>query len=254
MDATLACASTYDQLAPVYDAMTADYGHERWLGTLHGLAADHGARGGRLLDLGCGTGSSFLPLLGHGFEVTGCDVSAGVAAIAERRAAGRARVLVSDMADLPAMGPFDVVTCLDDAVNHVVDRRQLAAAFAGVGRVLAPDGVFVFDTNTLRTYRSAFAAEQRFEAGGHAFHWSGLGRPDPRPGELVSARIGVDGGAVDVVHAQRHYPVEVVRGLLAAAGLETVAVVGQSTGCVVHRDHSEADHTKTVFVAKRLPS
>jgi len=255
MDATPStCASTYDRLAPVYDALTGDYGHDRWLTVLHGLAAEHRAPGRRLLDLGCGTGSSFLPLLGDGFEVTACDVSAGIAAVAERRARGRAKVWVHTMPELPDLGRFDVVTCLDDAVNHVVDRRELAATFAGVARLLVPGGVFVFDTNTLRTYRSAFAADERFSAGGHAFHWTGLGRPDPRPGELVAARIAVrtrGGGDVSVIHAQRHHPVEVVRGLLAAAGLETVAVVGQTTGCVVRREHSEVDDTKTVFVAKR---
>ena len=247
-------AATYDRLAPVYDALTSGYGHEEWLARLHGLATDHGARGRRLLDLGCGTGSSFLPLLGDGYDVTGCDVSAGIADVARRRSAGRARVLVADMPALPEVGPFDLVTCLDDAVNHVLDRRHLRAAFDAVARALTPGGVFVFDTNTLRTYRTAFTADERFEQAGHAFHWRGLGRADARPGERASARLDVrtpDGERVSVVHASRHHPPEVVRGLLEAAGLVTVAVVGQTTGAVLHREHSEADHTKTVFVAKR---
>ena len=256
MDPTEAATAkaTYDRLAPVYDALTAGYGHARWLTKLHGLAADHDAPGRRLLDLGCGTGSSFLPLLGDGYDVTACDVSPGIAEVARRRSAGRARVLVSDMPALPDVGPFDVVTCLDDAVNHVLDRHHLRAAFDAVARSLTPGGVFVFDTNTLRTYRTAFAGEERFEQAGHAFRWRGLGRADARPGERAAARLDVttpDGEEVSVVHASRHHPVDVVRGLLEGAGLVTVAVVGQTTGAVLHRGHSEADHTKTVFVAKR---
>lgn len=247
-------AETYDRLAPVYDAMTASYAHERWLDQLHAVAAHHGAPGRRLLDLGCGTGRSFLPLLGDGFAVTGCDVSAGVARIARARAEGRARVVVADMPALPDLGPFDVVTCLDDAVNHVIDRAALGAAFRAVARALAPGGVFVFDTNTLASYRTAFATEQRFEEQGHAFTWRGLGSPDVRPGAVGVAQLDVrlpDGGAVSVVHAQRHHPVDVVCALLEAAKLKVVAVIGQTTGAVLHRDHSESDHAKTVFVAKR---
>ena len=35
----------------------------------------HGFAGKRLLDLACGTGNSFVPFMGRGFRVTGCDAS-----------------------------------------------------------------------------------------------------------------------------------------------------------------------------------
>src|SRR5690348_17252562 len=111
----------YDTLAPAYDLLTAGYAYERWLTALERLAHEHGLRGHRVLDVACGTGKSFEPLLDRGYEVTACDGSPEMAAIAAERAAGRARVHVADMRELPRYGAFDLVLCLDDAINHLVD-------------------------------------------------------------------------------------------------------------------------------------
>jgi len=245
---------TYDHLASVYDTLTADYDHATWLRRLHGLAADHGSGGRRLLDVGCGTGSSFLPLLGDGYEVSGCDLSTAMVDAAATRADGRARVFKADMRALPDAGPFDVITCLDDAVNHVLDRSDLVATFASMARVLAPDGVLLFDANTLHMYRTDYASEEHFELAGHRFTWRGRSDADAPANALVPLEIDIarpDGERFSVVQLSRHYPVEVVQDCLRAAGLRTVAVLGQTAGAVLHRDHRELDHRKTVFVARR---
>src|SRR5437764_12629051 len=65
----------YERLAPVYDLLTAGYDHPTWLDSLEALAIEHGLRGSRLLDLACGTGKSFLPMLARGYSVSACDVS-----------------------------------------------------------------------------------------------------------------------------------------------------------------------------------
>jgi SAM-dependent methyltransferase len=76
----------YDALAPAYDAFTAAYRHDRWLDAIERVAEVHGLQGRRLLDIACGTGKSFLPLLERGYDVTACDLSPEMA----RRAAGKA--------------------------------------------------------------------------------------------------------------------------------------------------------------------
>lgn len=133
----------YEQLAPVYDRFTADYDHAGWIDGLLGLAYRHGLRGSRVLDVGCGTGKSFAPLLDHGYEVWACDLSPAMVDRARKRpGVDPDRVLVADMRDLPQLGAFDLVTCLDDAVNYLLSPQDLAAAFASVARVLAPGGVY----------------------------------------------------------------------------------------------------------------
>ena len=244
----------YDQLAGVYDALTAGYAHEAWLRRLHSIAAHYGSGGRRLLDVGCGTGSSFIPLLGDGYDVSACDVSAGMASIAAARADGRAQVFQADMRALPDVGSFDVVTCLDDVVNHVADRCDLVAAFRSIARSMAPRAIFVFDANTLGLYRGAAGVEDRFERDGHRFVFRAHTAPDMRSGGLAHVQIEVhtrDHHMIHFAHTARHHPVEDVQACLQAAGLRTVAVLGQTEGAVLHRAHSEIRHDKTLFVARR---
>ena len=62
------------------------------------------------------------------------------------------------MRDLPAIGEFDLVWCLGDALNYLDTQDELAAALAGFRRNLAPGGVVVFDVNTLATFRTLYSS------------------------------------------------------------------------------------------------
>src|ERR687897_3655955 len=90
-------AAAYETLAPFYDRFTAHHDYELWTGGLLGLARAHGLTGNRVLDAGCGTGKSFLPLLDRGFEVTGCDQSPAMLELAAEKAAGRVTLHLSDL-------------------------------------------------------------------------------------------------------------------------------------------------------------
>jgi SAM-dependent methyltransferase len=243
----------YEQLAPVYDRFTAGYDHDAWIERLLQIARAHGQSGLRVLDVGCGTGKSFAPLLARGFDVWACDISPAMVARARMRPdVDSARVLVADMRDLPALGPFDLVTCLDDAVNYLLTPDDLAAAFASVVRVLAPRGVYVFDVNSLATYRAGFAAHATFERPLAAAVCRGETTEAIEPGALCTASIEIAGrrGRRRVSrHVQRHHPERAVRDALASAGLACRAVLGQSTGAVLHEDADEDVHTKLVYVA-----
>src|SRR3954463_4081721 len=117
--------AAYELLAPFYDSYTREYGHELWLENLEAIAIEHGLRGNRLLDVGCGTGKSFLPMLARGYEVTGCDLSPAIVERARAAAGGAAGVLVAAARALPVLGRFDLVTSLDDALNYVLSDEEL---------------------------------------------------------------------------------------------------------------------------------
>jgi SAM-dependent methyltransferase len=244
----------YEQLAPVYDDFTDGYDHEAWVGRLEQIARDHGANGPRVLDVACGTGKSFAPLLERGWDVWACDISPAMVGRA-RRCTGvdPERVLVADMRQLPELGVFELVTCLDDAVNYLLSVPDLVAAFASVARLLAPDGVYLFDTNTLATYRAGFALDAVFERPLAGAVWRGETTEPIEAGALCMAAIELTGTRERAIsrHVQRHHPEAVVRRALTSAGLACRAVLGQSTGGVLHEDADEETYTKLVYVAGR---
>ncbi len=244
----------YEQLAPVYDDFTDGYDHDAWVEALERIARNHGANGVRVLDVACGTGKSFAPLLARGYDVWACDLSPAMVERARRWPGVDAdRVLVADMRELPELGAFELVTCLDDAVNYLLTVADLEAAFASVARLLAPDGVYVFDANTLATYRAGFALDAIFERPLAAAVWRGETTDPIDSGALCMASIELAGTGDGVVsrHVQRHHPESTVRRALASAGLACRAVLGQSTGGVLHEDADEEVHTKLVYVAGR---
>jgi SAM-dependent methyltransferase len=257
VDCAAAALSTYEALAPSYDDLTADYRHDRWLSALERLAVEHGLSGRRVLDVACGTGKSFVPLVERGYDVSACDLSPGMLAVARRRLPDPARAFVADMRALPPSGEFDLVTCLDDSVNYLLEPRDLEAALASMRATLRPGGLLIFDTNTLLTYRTSFASDAVFERGERLFCWRGESKPHAEPGAAHTAavdvftRVGERWQRVTGRHRQRHHPRSAVEGALSRAGLRLRAVRGQSPGARLTREADEERRTKLVFVAQR---
>ncbi|MEA2405792.1 MAG: hypothetical protein QOE08_2439 [Thermoleophilaceae bacterium] len=250
--------TAYESLAPFYDAYTEGYDHERWLLNLEAIAVEHGLSGKSLLDVGCGTGKSFVPLLRRGYEVMACDLSPAMVALARERADGMARVMVADARELPTLGSFDLVTCLDDALNYLTSDEDLGAAFESVARNLRPGGILVFDLNSLATYRGFFAQDAVVEVDGALFCWRGEGHEGVEPGGLCSSTIEIfstdDGECYRrrrSTHVQRHHAPELVARLLDEAGLELVERRGQVTGAAVEPDGDDGRHVKLVYFARR---
>ena len=248
----------YEALAPFYDLFTDGYSYDTLLAELERLALDHGLAGRRLLDVGCGTGKSFLPLLARGYEVAGCDLSPAMVELArEKLPPGLVDLFVADMRDLPPAGPFDLVTCLDDALNYLVDPDDLGAALGSMAANLAPGGLVVFDVNTLSTYRGVFAGHGVRESDGVVFCWRGRAGEACEPGAAVQAQLDVfreqDDGAwdrVSVHHHQRHLPRAELESALREAGLELLAVRGVVAGGHLVPDPDEEHHVKLIFLAR----
>jgi SAM-dependent methyltransferase len=250
--------AAYDALAPAYDILTADYDYDAWLTAIERVAIAHGLTGRRVLDVACGTGKSFLPLLERGYDVTACDISEAMLRVARAKVGPRASLVQLDMRALPALGRFDLVTCLDDALNYLPDEAALAQALAGMRANLAPGGVLVFDVNALRTYRSSFAGDRVVVGEDCVVAWRGQTAPDLAPGDsaelVVEAFVQVAGGDEwtrhRAVHRQFQQPADRLERALAAAGLTLRARLGQLPGAVLDDRFSELEHAKCLYVSR----
>lgn len=142
--------SIYDKYAEVWW-----HGRVRWLRALQNMVPARFARfdaivgdwnGKRVLDLGCGGGFMSEALAMRGAKVIGIDPSPGAIAIAGKHASASGYTIdyaIGTGESLPLLDrSLDIVVCVD-VLEHVDD---LDRVIAEVGRVLRPDGLFLFDT------------------------------------------------------------------------------------------------------------
>jgi SAM-dependent methyltransferase len=244
-------ADAYDELADAYDVLTAGYCHDRWLDRIERLALAHGLRGRRLLDMACGTGKSFLPLARRGYDVTACDISPRMVDVA-RAKAPEIEIAVGDMRALEELGEFDLITCLDDAVNYLLTVEELEGFFHSVARNLAPDGVAVFDVNSVRLYREAFAQDWLIDEPGAFIAWTAPGAGHTSSGDQVAATVHVfspDGNRWirrQSRHEQRHWPQDQIASAAESASLSIRAVHGQHRGACLEDHFDDLEHNKAL--------
>lgn len=236
---------TYDAMAGSYDEFNHAYMYERWTGRLLERALASGLTGDRLLDVGCGTGLSFVPMLARGWRVTGCDISPEMLERARAKAGPEVELAVADMRELPLFGEFDLIWAVNDAMNYLLSVEDFEAALRGMRRNLAPDGRIVFDVNTLTAYRNFWSGEHVVEHEDKRFLWRGGVAEEVASAGFYEARFGGDGEAH--VHRQRHFPPEEVLPAIAAAGLRCVDLAATVDG-ELDDELDENVHTKSVYV------
>jgi len=100
----------------------------------------------RVLELGSGLGRVMREVARHAPLLAGIDISFEMLSHASHRlAAGRARLLVADMRELPFSEAFDLVIAPSDPFSHLTSSADRRIALKEVARVLAPGGSFVLD-------------------------------------------------------------------------------------------------------------
>ena len=149
----------WDEYAPFYDWENARTLGKRDVPFWRNLAVHCG---GRVLELGCGTGRISLPLGRAGVPLVGVDRSDPMLARARtrlRRArlTGRVRLVRGDIRFLPFADDFAMVFAPYGMLQSLLRERDLTATLAEVRRVLQPGGTFglelVADLPAWKEYR-----------------------------------------------------------------------------------------------------
>lgn len=248
----------YDRFAPIYDEFNSANNYEMWLGdVLLPELEKHGLQKGWALDVGCGTGRAFDPLLDRGWKVVGCDTSEGMLKQAARKFGQRVQLINADARELEPVAPastdgFQLILLLNEVVNYLTQDGDLERAFAGVRRNLAPGGLVVFDANTLMWFREAFASGKSEEMSARGWNWNGLSRKVDR-GAIFEARLS--GQSVEShVHRQRHWTPEQVEEALEACDLRPLSALGQrevNMQVILEAPYDEQRDSKLLHIAAR---
>jgi len=167
---------------------------------------------------------------------------------------------VCDMLELPHLGDFDLVWALNDPINYLVGgRRPRARAFTSLGANLGPEGLLVFDCNTIEGFSASPSARTSRTTAATAGHGAALGgnRRHLRGRDSREREVETN------IHRERHWPVDVRPPPRSSPpGLEPLAAIGQRGGtapasfllpspdCDEDRDHK--DHPRWQSAARRV--
>lgn len=105
-------------------------------------------QGGRVLELGCGTGNKLIPIAADGHPCVGLDFSSDMLAEAQRKAdeyGVAVEWIQGDMRAFDLGRQFDFVFITANSLLHLHEAEDLVSCFRSVRRHLAPGARFVFD-------------------------------------------------------------------------------------------------------------
>lgn len=222
----------YGEFAKVYDLFMDNVDYEEWKDYLIGRLKEYGVEDGLVLELGCGTGTMTEMLADAGYDMIGVDNSEEMLAEAmEKRMESGHEILylLQDMQEFELYGTVRAVVSVCDCLNYLTEEEDLLEVFRLVNNYLDPGGIFIFDMNSVYKYEVMLGdqtiAENREEG---SFIWENT--YDSESGineyELALFLKREDGlyEKSEEYHYQRAYDLEIVKGLIAKAGMELLAV------------------------------
>jgi ubiquinone/menaquinone biosynthesis C-methylase UbiE len=241
--------SGWDDYAPFYDWENARTLGRRDVPFWRRIAAR--AAGGRVLELGCGTGRISVPLARDGASLVGVDRSAAMLARAARRVAAGGRVtrrrgrqhhlrlVRGDIRALPFRnGVFQMVLAPYGVLQSLTRERDLRATLASVARVLEPGGLLgidlVPDVPDWPEYSDRVQLRGRSTGGRHITLIESVRQDRRRRLTIFTQRYLERHRKTTIEHSFdltfRTLPVPQMRRRLARAGFDVEAVLGDYHG------------------------
>ena len=245
--------SAYEKFAQVYDLFMDNIDYEGWAEYVTDRLREYEITDGLVLELGCGTGTMTGLLAGKGYDMIGVDNSEEMLAEAmEKRVESGQDILYlqQDMQEFELYGTVRAIVSVCDSLNYITEREELLQVFRLVNNYLDPEGLFLFDMNTIHKYRDILGdttiAENRDEG---SFIWDNS--YDPENGlniyELAVFLPREDGlyEKAEEVHCQKAYSQEEIEELIREAGMELLEVYDAYTG------RPAADDSERLFFIAR---
>jgi ubiquinone/menaquinone biosynthesis C-methylase UbiE len=147
----------YNNFSYYYDELTQNVNYQKRAEYFHKLIEKFGGNTkGTLLDIACGTGSISEEMAKLGYDVIGTDISEGMLNIAldKKFDSGlNIQYVKQDMRELDMYGTLDNILCVLDSLNHLPTLEDIQKTFERVSLFTEPDGLFIFDMNTIYKHK-----------------------------------------------------------------------------------------------------
>ena len=243
----------YEKFAQVYDLFMDNIDYEGWADYIAARLKEYDITDGLVLELGCGTGTRTGLLADRGYDMIGVDNSEEMLAEAMEKKVESGQdilYLLQDMQEFELYGTVRAVVSVCDSLNYITDRDELRHVFELVNNYLDPEGIFLFDMNTVHKYRDLMGdttiAENRDEG---SFIWDNSFDEEENLNyyELAVFLPREDGlyEKSEEIHCQKAYPQEDIEALIREAGMDLIAVYDAYT-----MNPATEDSERLFFVAR----
>lgn len=226
----------YTDFALVYDTLMDNTPYEVWCERVVSILKESGIKNDIVLDLGCGTGTLTELLAKKGYDMIGVDLSYEMLARAmEKREQSGLPILYlqQDMREFELYGTVKAVVSVCDSLNYLLEDEDVIETFKLVNNYLDPEGLFVFDFNTVHKYRDVIGdttiAENREDC---SFIWENYYHEEACINEYEVTFFIKEGEyfrRFEETHYQRGYTVEEMKDFLAQAGMDFVSMKDADT-------------------------
>lgn len=147
----------YEKLAFIYDHLMSHVDYRFWAEYTQDLIQKWNPQARTLLDVACGTGNLLEQMRVFSYKLFGCDYSFPMVLQAAKKPALRDVPLwQNDMVHPATKRQMDVVLCLYDSINYVMEEEKIAAFLKMSTDILSPQGILIFDICTERNSLNYF--------------------------------------------------------------------------------------------------
>ncbi len=155
--------------------------------------------GGRVLELGCGSGRLTIPIAQRGIEIIGADLSKPMLNAARAKALRtgvEVQFVEADMRHFDLPGKFSAIFIPGNSLLHLLTTDDLKQCLASVRRHLVPNGRLVFDISKWDLALLARDPAQRHPV---------LSVNDPKRGEITIEETASYDAANQIRHIVWHF-------------------------------------------------
>ncbi len=246
---------SYSYFADYYDNLTNNVDYKQCAEYILKLAEKYNHPMGITLDLACGTGSLTVMLKKMGVDIYGIDASPEMLSVAQEKALDNEisgmLFLCQKMQSLDLYGTIDTCICTLDSINHITNIQDVQKAFSNVSFFMNPNGLFIFDVNTLYKHQQILA-DNTFVYDTNQVYcvWQNTLLKDNKTVDIsLDFFENLDGmyRRYSESFKERAYTYEEICAMLDAAGFKLLDVFGEMTF-----NAPKSDSQRNIYIAKKI--